>query len=524
MGRLDDLLERGAGDAVALVDANASVTYGELRTMVDRLAAGLQAAGLRPGELLPIYTGQRVEAVAAFFAACRIGAAFVPVNPRLKAAQVAHILEDSGASLLLTDTSRLAQSTTLGEVRALTIDGDWATLTGSGKIGRNDAPAAADALAAVLYTSGSTGRPKGVMLSHRNILVGARSVVSYLGNDSSDRILAALPLSFDYGLNQVTTALHAGATAILLDYLTPRDVLKAIERHRATGLAGVPPLWMQLADLAWPEEAAASLRYITNSGGRMPAWLTRRLRLLLPQTRIFLMYGLTEAFRSTYLDPSLVDERPESIGTAIPDAEVLVARADGSLTDDGEPGELVHAGPLVAMGYWRDPERTAQRFRPAPHSSLLGGTAVWSGDKVVRDADGLLTFVGRDDDMIKTSGYRVSPTEVEEAAFATGLVSEASAVGVEDERLGQAILLAAVPNSSATPAGASSDRAEGASAPAELERALSRSLQRALPSYMMPRRVVWMDALPRSPNGKIDRGALKAALSGAAPGVVAGAK
>ncbi len=268
------------------------------------------------------------------------------------------------------------------------------------------------------------------MLSHANLWLGAIAVAHYLGLTPQDRTLAVLPLSFDAGLNQLLSSWAAGASAVPLDYLVAGDVVKAVGRHDVTTLAGVPPLWIQLAEAHWPAETAAKLRILSATGGRMPAPLVRRLRAAFPQASLHLMYGLTEAFRSTSLDPALVDAHPESIGRAIPFAEILVARPDGSLAGADEPGELVHAGPLVAQGYWRDPERTALRFRPAPAGSSLGGIAVWSGDNVVRGGDGLLRFVGRDDEMIKVSGNRISPTEIEEAAIASGAVGEAVALGV----------------------------------------------------------------------------------------------
>jgi acyl-coenzyme A synthetase/AMP-(fatty) acid ligase len=203
------------------------------------------------------------------------------------------------------------------------------------------------------------------------------------------------------------------------------------------------------------------------------------------------MYGLTEAFRSTYLDPALVDRHPTSMGKAIPFAEIMVIGTDGA--EAGE-GELVHAGPLVAKGYWNDPARTAERFKPAPAGSAYGGTAVWSGDRVRRDADGLLYFVGREDGMIKTSGNRVSPTEVEEAAVASGLVAEAVALGVPDPRLGEAIALVVRPDR----------RGE--------EAALRAHLKRELPNFMQPGPILWRDELPRGPNGKLDRVALRQEL------------
>ncbi|MDO9488803.1 MAG: acyl-CoA ligase (AMP-forming), exosortase A system-associated, partial [Sphingomonadaceae bacterium] len=462
------------------------LSYGELDRLVSAVAACLVARGIAPGDRVAVYSPKTIEAVAAMFAAARAGAVLVPINPVLKAAQVAHILADSGAQLLITQRARAEQLTAaeaVGGTQLLRIEDDWPA-AGVGAMAAVDV--GADDLAAILYTTGRTGRPKGVMLSHRNLLVGAESVAGYIGNRADDRILAVLPLSFDAGFSQLTTAFHAGASVVLLDYLTPRDVVKAVERNAITGITGVPPLWIQLAEAEWPEAARQSIRYLANTGGRMPVPVTRRLRSLFPNAKLFLMYGLTEAFRSTYLDPALADGHPDSIGGAIPNAEVMVVAPDGSEAAPGVPGELVHAGPLVAQGYWRDPARTAERFRPAPAWSRLGGTAAWSGDTVRRDADGLLYFVSRDDEMIKTSGNRVSPTEIEEAAYATGAVGEAVAIGIADARLGQAILLVA------TPAGTASAE--------EAEAVLRGAMAAAVPAYMLPRTIVWRTGLPRNAN------------------------
>jgi acyl-CoA ligase (AMP-forming) (exosortase A-associated) len=494
MTRLDQLLDHGAPGDVALVERDRMLTYAGVREAVARVAGGLAAAGVRPGDRVAIWLAKSIEAVIATFAASHAGAIAVPVNPVLRGPQVAHILADSGAVLLIANRSRRAMLD--AAPRTLLVEDDWAALTAAAPA--PEPATAADDLAAILYTSGSTGRAKGVMVSHRNLVVGADSVAAYIGNVATDRILCVLPLSFDAGFSQVTTAFRSGARAVLLDYLTPRDVLKAVVRHGITGITGVPPLWLQLAELDWPAEARASLRYLANTGGRMPVATTRRLRALFPDAKLFLMYGLTEAFRSTYLDPALADARPESIGKAIPNAEILVVRPDGTLTDPGEPGELVHVGPLVAQGYWNDPQRTAERFRPAPPAATMGDVAVWSGDTVVRDADGFLTFVGRSDEMLKTSGNRVSPTEIEEAAHATGAVAEAVALGEPDERLGHAILLVAVPTAGLDPEAA--------------ETRLRTGMAQGAPHYMLPRRVVWRDALPRNANGKLDRAALKAEL------------
>jgi acyl-CoA ligase (AMP-forming) (exosortase A-associated) len=340
------------------------------------------------------------------------------------------------------------------------------------------------------------------------MVTGAHSVAQYLGNVPSDRLLAVLPFSFDYGFSQLSTAFHAGASVVLMDYLLPRDVIGQVANEGITGLAGVPPLWSQLADLEWPAAARDSLRYLTNSGGAMPVAVLRKLRASLPRTQPFLMYGLTEAFRSTYLPPSEVDRRPESMGKAIPNAEVLVVRPDGTPCAPNEPGELVHRGPLVSLGYWNDPQKTAERFKPAPGRDgalVLPEIAVWSGDTVRRDEDGFLYFVGRRDEMIKTSGYRVSPTEVEEVLFATGLVADAAAVGVPHPTIGQAIVVVAVAASATT-------AAPDTSAAQDPTEHLLAACRRELPRYMVPHHVEWRESIPRNPNGKYDRPRLAAEL------------
>ncbi|WP_368039529.1 acyl-CoA ligase (AMP-forming), exosortase A system-associated [Sphingomonas sp. ID1715] len=507
--RIDRLTGCGAPDAPALIAGGETLTYAELEERVAALAGWLVSQGVTPGDRVATWLPKTVTACLMPLAAPRAGAVHVPINPALKRAQVAYILTDSGARLLVTQEIRagtLEPGDVPGGCRVLLDpprngEGDQPKAGGGGPplaqlagpppppLRGGPPPRSGEDLAALLYTSGSTGRPKGVMLSQANLWVGAISVARYLQLTPEDRTLCVLPFAFDYGQNQLLSTWAAGGCAVALDYLTPRDVVKAVERHRITTLAGVPPLWLQLSEASWPE--TTTLRRLTNSGGALTEPLVRRLRALFPAADLYAMYGLTEAFRSTYLDPKLIDDHPTAIGDAIPFAEVLVVRADGSLCGPGEPGELVHCGPLVAQGYWQDPERTAVRFRPAPSASRYGGTAVWSGDTVVRGADGLLRFVGRADEMIKTSGNRVSPTEIEEAVAATGLVLEVAAFGVPDPKLGQAILLVA--------------RGDG-----KAEGELRMALKRELPGFMQPGRIVWLDALPRSPNGKIDRNALRA--------------
>lgn len=495
---IDHLARRGAPGAPALLIGDRVTSFADLDAGVGRLASWLLEQAGGPGERIASWSAKTRTACLMPLAAARAGLIHVPVNPLLKAPQVQHILADSGAKLLVTNGSR-ADSLGGGrpEVCALQDLTIAEEVIDSGGEGLPPSLAEPGDLAAILYTSGSTGRPKGVMLSHANLWLGAESVASYLKIVPDDRVLGVLPLSFDYGQNQLFSTWHAGAAVAPLDYLTPRDVVKAVTRHGITTLAGVPPLWVQLVESEWPAETAALLRRLTNSGGALTPSLIDAMRATFPRADIYPMYGLTEAFRSTFLDPALVASHPTSMGREIPHAEILVCRPDGSIAADDEPGELVHCGPLVAQGYWQDAERTAQRFKPAPPSSIYGGTAVWSGDTVRRDADGLLTFVGRDDAMIKTAGNRVSPTEVEDAAVASGLIYEAVAFGVPDPRLGAAIVLIV--------------RGKGGAEDAE---GLAAYLRRNLPNFMQPQTIEWREALPRNPNGKLDRVAIAAEWDG----------
>jgi acyl-CoA ligase (AMP-forming) (exosortase A-associated) len=520
---LADLIARSAArtpSAVALTHGQRALSYAELQASLDSFVGGVVGLGLARGERVGIYLEKRCESVVASFGAAAAGAVFVPINPLLKPDQVAYILRDCNVRILITSQQRLSllagALATCGDLRqVVVVDGDGqapADATAAQLIGWNELlrspPAAGHRvidcdMAAILYTSGSTGRPKGVVLSHRNMVAGAKSVASYLENRADDTLLAALPLSFDAGFSQLTTAFHVGARVVLLNYLLPRDVLKALENERVTGLTAVPPLYIQLTQLAWPEAIAGRLRYFANTGGRMPRETLDALRQRLPRSKPYLMYGLTEAFRSTYLPPAEVDRRPDSIGKAIPNAEILVLRDDGTPCAANEPGELVHRGALVGLGYWNDPEKTAERYKPLPAGVggreaglVLPELAVFSGDTVRRDEDGFLYFIGRRDEMMKTSGYRVSPTEVEEIVYATRLVGECAAFGVDHPALGQAIVVVATP-------------LDGQALDTD---ALLAECRSRMPAYMVPAHLeVQPGPLPRNPNGKIDRKALATA-------------
>lgn len=502
--------ERSPG-AEALSYQDQHMSYATLTGEIKAKATGLCAAGLSRGERVAVYLEKRLETVVALFAASAAGGVFVPVNPLLKPEQVAYILTDCNVRILVTSLERLKllQAVLLSchDLHTVVIADakdnlpviagllviSWEAIHSKSKFNTSFVTIDSD-MAAILYTSGSTGKPKGVILSHRNLVAGAKSVTQYLGNKSDDRILSVLPLSFDYGLNQLTTAFYVGATNVLMNYLLPRDIIDIVIEQQISGLAAVPPLWIQLAQLNWGK--VTSLRYITSSGGAMPRATLDQLRSALPATKVFLMYGFTEAFRSTYLSPEEIDRRPDSIGKAIPNAEILVLREDGSHCVPGEPGELVHRGVLVSLGYWNDAEKTATCFKPInTHQTELpiAEIAAWSGDAVRRDDEGFFYFIGRRDEMIKTSGYRVSPTEVEEVIYATECVGEAVAIGVPHPLLGQAIVVIVTARKGSNPD----------------VNALLTACKHKLPAYMHPSHInVRKGNLPRNSNGKIDRKSL----------------
>ncbi len=497
----------------ALISTNGDILdYRTVCSLAFTLAANLQGLGVGVGDRVGIFLPKTLLSAIAPYAVSLCGATFVPINHLLRPAQIAHIVHDCGVKALITSADRLRQNADgLADVESLEIivlseaidfedrykfdihiwDGLAAKPDTEGFPIASVAPEASSA-AALLYTSGSTGNPKGVIISHQNLLDGIVSVTEYLQLTQEDRILAVLPFSFDYGLNQLTTAIAVGATCVLFEYLLAKDILKAIIRHQITGLAGVPTIWHQLAGLTWPDGKDQTLRYLTNSGGELSTAVLAKIRELFVDASPVMMYGLTEAFRSTYLPPEKIDERPGSIGIPIPGANILVINSHGKVAVPNEEGELVHYGKHVTGGYWNNPLATEERFKPILDLKNDAGDpqiGVWSGDIVRSDDDGYLYFVGRRDGLIKTSGYRVSPEEIENAAYLSAVVAQAAAFGVDDQLYGQAIILAIVPSANYN------DENDD----------LREFCRRTLPSYMVPREVLILSEMPVNPNGKIDR-------------------
>jgi acyl-CoA ligase (AMP-forming) (exosortase A-associated) len=501
-------------DKEALVHGDQRLSYREVARRSNGLAKGLRRAGLVRGDRIGIYLEPSVAQVISIFGVSEAGGVFVPINATLFPEQVGHIAKDCGMKGVITTAAKLSTLTSLlHQIPSL----EFVVLTGAGDAPQTAPPshrledlyelsgppecreqAISKDLAAILYTSGSTGKPKGVMLSHANVMAGSTIVSTYLGITSVERILAVLPFSFDAGMNQLMTAFQQGGTIVLINFVFAREVVQMLLRERITGLAGVPTLWSLLAqpNSTLEKQPLTNLRYITNTGGAMPQAVLKVLRQALPTTKIFLMYGLTEAFRSTYLPPEELDRRPTSMGKAIPDTEILVLKEDGKLCGPGEIGELVHRGPTVSLGYWNRPEDTARALRPNPVLSPEMGDCervCYSGDLVKSDDEGFLYFVGRRDTMIKSSGFRISPTEIEEVLFQTGKLRGAAAIGIPDEVLGQVVKVFVVAKDGT---------------PLDPQELLSICAEN-LPRYMVPKFLEVLDELPKTSSGKVDYPALR---------------
>ncbi len=496
---LGDLLKHDSesrASRVALVDGDHKVSYGELSALVGRHATLLSKAGVKKGDRVALYLPRSIELVAALFGVWRIGGVAVIVNDVLKSRQVTYIVDHSESGLLVTRSTMVPAQHNLavGENKIIRLDAT--TLPEEIYTSQQD-PIGVD-LALIIYTSGSTGMPKGIMLTHANLLSGAFIISDYLKLTQEDIIISVLPFSFDYGLNQLLTALYVGGRLVIQRSVLPADICRTLLQEKVTGMGCVPMLWQQLAGDRSPfvKKTFPDLRYITNTGGKMPENITRLFQTIHPNIRIFLMFGLTEAFRSSFLPPEQAGIRPSSIGKAIPNVELMVINEQGEECKPGEIGELVHRGANIAVGYWRDPEATARRFRPAPVQRGTGGLpeiAVYSGDYVRRDEEGYLYFIGRKDQMMKSHGMRVSPEEIEEPLLSSDLL--AHAVAFSDQRDGTegAIVAAVVPKDAET----------------FREQDLALFCRKELPEYLRPAKFWTLEAFPQTSSGKPDRVALK---------------
>lgn len=494
-GNVSALLWRVARErptAIAVVQREEEVAYSALRDRAASVALLLRAQGVAPGDRVALLLERSADAAAAIFGIQATGAIAVCINDRLRARQIEHTLRHSGARALITTHEMLAHNARALDSDVLIID--------LSEISRAPAesvvPVERDKgdLAQIVYTSGSTGLPKGVCLTHGGLITGVEIVSGYLGLRASDRVASLLGFSSVYGLNQLLCSVRCGSALVVETSPIPHRIVSVIRDRQVTVVAAVPPLWMQLLSVPSFREPLNSLRVLQNAGGHLPAVVTRQIRNAQPHAQLFLQYGMTETFRSTFLSPHEVDKRPDCIGRAIPGTDILVLREDLTSCDVDETGELVHRGPTIAAGYWNDRAATDLVFRRDPTRQADDPSAecvVFSGDLVRRDADGFLYYVSRRDRMIKTLGFRVGPDEIADVLFSSGEINECVVATEPDADRGDRIVAFIV-------------LAEGGS----LER-LKHFTRLELPRYMQPARIEACDALPRLASGKYDLAALR---------------
>lgn len=505
--RVEDFLKdtaRRLPDKCALVADGVRMSYAELDAMSDRLAAFFVQEGIRPGDRIVIFMGNRREAVVAIFAAQKAGAVFSPVNPSTKAGKLGFILNNCDAAAVVTEgrlgpvaaeaIALLAPSVRLairvggkeGRIAPKTLSFEQALAEGSG-VPVGDPGLDID-LSMLIYTSGSTGLPKGVMMTHLNVITAARSITSYLGMTEDDIVLNVLPISFDYGLYQILMAVRTGATLVLeKSFAFPVAILDRLTEERATGFPLVPTMAAMLLKLEGLKPGDfPHLRFITNTAAALPVAHIQALQQLFPETEIYSMYGMTECKRCTYLPPEQLRTRPGSVGIAIPGTQAFVVDENGNRLPPGQEGELVIRGAHVMKGYWKNPEATQKVLKPGP---LPGENLLHTGDLFRTDAEGFLYFVGRKDDIIKSRGEKVAPKEVETVLHEMPGVSEAAVVGVPDPVLGFAVNAVIV-----TSGGATIDKRE-----------LLRHCRQRLEDFAVPVSFEFRDDLPKTANGKVDR-------------------
>lgn len=490
-------------DKPCVVSRETSITYAEMHRDVIATAEALKEIGIQAGDRVGICMEKSIDQVCMILGVLFANAVIVPILPRLKNANIEHIITNSGMAALITDSSRLSEVEGFSDRTKLVsghgeVDTRWPNLSYMRRHIRGAAffDRIGNDNAAIIYSSGSTGRPKGILISHRNLADGAEIVASYLNTREDDRICSILSFNFDYGLNQIWQSVLVGATLYLHELALPNDLFALLAEERITALPVMPVIitHMFAENLYTPnkDHDYSSLRYVCSTGGRLSMRMINNLRTAFPDTQIYSMFGLTEAFRSTYLDPSLIHTHPTSIGKAIPDTEVLVLDENGESCAPNVVGELVQRGATVAKGYWEDPENTAKVFRT--HPSYPGETLVFSGDNVVRDEEGFLYFVSRRDEMIKTRGFRVSPSEVEAEVLDHPDIESAVVFGIVNIDVGEDIVCAYT----------TSDRKP------RLEKQLQQYLKTKLPRHMVPAYLVHFEAFKLTGSGgKIDRQSVK---------------
>lgn len=488
----------------AVVEGARRLTYGALWSEVRRFAEALHARGVMPGDRIALLLPNSVEAVVAWYGAWLAGCVVVPLNVQARARDFRPWLAHSEARVVVHEAGNADVALALeglsaaGELRVtFTKNAAEGASTSLAWTFSREGGAAADAAASlasfrhhptspalVLYTSGTTGRPKGVMLSHANVLANVEAIVGYLGLTGDDSIVSSLPFYYSYGASVLNTHLAVGARLVIEPNLVfPHVLVETMARERVTGFSGVPStfaLLLQRVQLA--KHDLGALRYVTQAGGGMAPALTQRVREALPQARLFVMYGQTEATaRLTFLPPERLDDKLGSVGVPIAGVTLEVRREDGSVAERGEVGEVWVRGDSVMLGFLGDEAATREVLRDG---WLL------TGDMGHLDAEGFLFLAGRRSDMIKSGAHRIHPADVEEVIAELPEVAEVAVIGVDDEVLGQAIKAFVV-----------------AAAPFPPERIKAHCRER-LAAYKIPKQIEFVSSLPKTASGKIQRSKL----------------
>lgn len=489
--------------SVVVSRGDAAMTYETLAAEAGKVAAALRKLGIRDGDRVALLIDGHEAYLTAYYAILLSGGTAVPICPDLKGAALSAILRHSGARAVFAAARQIAsvkavasETPALEHVIAVNMPAERASAHGAlalDSLITGDAAyydgAVDDALAAIHYTSGTTGAPKGVMLSHRNLTANAISIVDYLSLTKDDRAAMVLPFFYVYGSSVLHTHVHAGAEIRLLGSMAfVANVVKGIEAHRCTGLSGVPSTFAKLLGYSGLADAdLSSLRYVTQAGAAMKRAMCDRVRSAVPTAEVFVMYGQTEASaRLTYLPPKDLDQKAGSVGIGIPGVEISVRRKDGSEADEGEVGEVYAKGANISVGYLDAPEKSAEVFT---------AHGLKTGDLGYKDSDGYLFLIGRESDMIKSGGHRISPSEIEEVIMHVPGVRESAVIGAPDEELGEAVIAYVVRES-----------AEGPD-----ENTVMRACLNDLPRFKLPKIVLFVEDLPKTTSGKIQRRALREA-------------
>ena len=477
----------------AIIAGDRSWTFGEWLARAADYAAAYRAAGVAPNDRVLLRVRNSTEIAAALTGAWGAGAIPCLLDSTEPPTHVAHAVTTLSPRLLAVDDDDASWSTDLVTLHARDV--------ADGGLAPEPRTLPTD-VALIDFTSGSTGRPKAVAHSHGALARGCRAVAGYLGIGPADRLLCPIPWSFSYASMQLQFTALLGVTHIVTEGNTAFEVCESLARDRPTVLAGYAPLYTYLLRgvSAVRTTDLTSLRLLTNTGSAIPQRVLDDMLEVFAHCRVALNYGLTESYRSAALDPALVRTRGDSLGRPIPGVDLIVVREDGSLAAPGEVGEIVHRGDYLCLGYWNDPEATARVLRPdplMPAGSPYPGRVLFTGDLGYRDAEGFLYFKGRRDNQLQSMGVRVSPGEIEELLFASGLASEVAVFGMPHELRGHEVWAAVV-----------------ASAPdQDVKRELERYARPLMSVHMLPRRWLLLPALPRTSNGKIDYPALKAAAA-----------